>query len=396
MIIMWGILISVLMGLYGLMILRFMRGWRLFAQGPSMEMNSRMDHEKPGLLLTVVVAARNEALRMRPLLDALAAQDFGLTYKGRWEVVWVDDESTDGSAKLVEDFAREHPHLLWRVLRRDGSDSYPSHKKGAVAMGIAAAQGEWIMVTDADCVPGLGWCSAMTAALAGNPTVEFVAGPVRLAPCGSLWQKSQAVEFMSLNAIAASSIALGQPIISNGGNMAFRRGTVLALNPYADNMNHPGGDDDLLMHRIVLAFGPAAVVFCSDPRAMVDTPPVGALRNFLQQRIRWVSKQSAYPDPWVSGILKAVWLMQALIAVGLLASFRGGSGLVISWICLGAWCIKGWLDGIFTRRAAGFYRIRADWSLLVLTQLWYLPYTLYAGFMGYRGQFEWKGRAYKT
>lgn len=113
--------------------------------------------------------------------------------------------------------------------------------------------------------------------------------------------------------------------------MAFRRSTVLALNPYADNMNHPGGDDDLLMHRIVLAFGPAAVVFCSDPRAMVDTPPVGALRNFLQQRIRWVSKQSAYPDPWVSGILKAVWLMQALIAVGLLASFRGG----VAWLSLG-------------------------------------------------------------
>ncbi|MFM7381370.1 MAG: hypothetical protein ACKO2X_09765, partial [Bacteroidota bacterium] len=68
----------------------------------------------------------------------------------------------------------------------------------------------------------------------------------------------------------------------------------------------------------------------------------------------------------------------------------------ISWICLGAWCIKGWLDGIFTRRAAGFYGIRADWSLLVLTQLWYLPYTLFSGLMGYRGQFEWKGRAYKT
>ncbi|MBM3914127.1 MAG: glycosyltransferase, partial [Sphingomonadales bacterium] len=120
MIMMWGILISVLMGLYGLMILRFMRGWRLFSQSPSLEIRSKMDHEKPELLLTVVVAARNEALRMRPLLEALVAQDFGLTYKRRWEVVWVDDESTDGSAELVEVYAREHPDLLWRVLRRDG------------------------------------------------------------------------------------------------------------------------------------------------------------------------------------------------------------------------------------------------------------------------------------
>ena len=396
MILIWVILISVLMGLYALMIFRFMRGWRLFIQGLPLDRISRGDTEKAELQLTVVVTARNEALRMMPLLEALANQDFGLAHKGLWEVVWVDDESTDGSAELVEAFVREHPEWLCRVLRRNGSDSYASHKKGAVAMGIAAAQGEWILVTDADCVPGSGWCRSMTAPLAGNSSVEFVAGPVRLAPCGSLWLKSQAIEFMSLNAIAASSIAMGQPIISNGGNMAFRRRTFLALNPYADNMNHPGGDDDLLMHRIALAFGPGAVVFCSDPLAMVDTPPVATLRDFLQQRIRWVSKQSAYPDPWVSGILKAVWLLQAMMAIGLLAGLAGGSWPVISWICLGAWAFKGWLDGIFTRRAAGFYGIKADWGLLVLTQLWYLPYTLYTGLMGYRGQFEWKGRVYRS
>ncbi len=396
MILVWWILMAVFLGLYAIMILRFIRGWRLFIRGLPLDRSSRMDTEKQELLLSVVVAVRNESLRMRPLLEALAAQDFGLAYKRRWEVVWVDDESTDGSAGLVEAFAREHPDLLWRVLRRNGSDPYPSHKKGAVAMGIAASQGEWILVTDADCVPGIGWCTAMTAALAGNSTVEFVAGPVRLAPCGSLWLRSQALEFMSLNAIAASSIALGQPIISNGGNMAFRRRTFRELNPYADNIKHPGGDDDLLMHRIALTYGPDAVAFCADPQAMVDTPPVGALREFLQQRIRWISKQSAYPDPWVSGILKAVWLMQVMIAVGLLAIFFGDCGVGIAWISLSAWCIKGLMDGLFTRSAMGFYGIKAGWGLLTLTHLWYLPYTLYAGLMGYRGQFVWKGRAYKT
>jgi len=58
--------------------------------------------------------------------------------------------------------------------------------------------------------------------------------------------------------------------------------------------------------------------------------------------------------------------------------------------------VKGMMDGLFTQRAARFYGIRAEWWLLVLTHLWYLPYTLYAGFMGYRGQFEWKGRLYRT
>lgn len=397
----WGGVMVVFLALYVMMILWFMRGWRLFLHsglGESLprpvELYPSVDLEKKEILLSVVVAARNESGRMKPLLEALTTQDFGGSFMGSLEVVWVDDESMDGTAALVEAYAKEHPELMFRVMRRNGMDSFPPHKKGAVAMGISVAQGEWILVTDADCVPSPGWCSTMMTCLARNQSIEFVAGPVRLNPCGSIWLRSQAVEYMSLNAIAASSIALGQPIISNGGNMAFRRSTFLRLNPYADNINHPGGDDDLLMHRIALTFGPDSVVFCADPKAMVDTPPMGNLKDLLQQRIRWVSKQSAYPVPWVSAVLMAVWFMQAMIVIGLLGGIVGWGG--IAWISLSAWLVKGMMDGLFTQRAARFYGIRAEWWLLVLTHLWYLPYTLYAGLMGYRGQFEWKGRVYRT
>lgn len=404
----WAGLMVAYLILYAIMILRFQRGWHLFLQSSSGDWGVRGSGtfskgsdscsaevlETKQIRWSVVVAARNEAQRIGPLLDALSRQDFGDHLQGHWEVVIVDDESTDGTAALVEDFAKEHPELNIRLIRRNGSDSLGRHKKGAIALGVTQAQGEGILVTDADCVPGSGWCKAMMSCLDWQPSVEFVAGPVRLYPCSTVWLQSQAVEFMSLNAIAASSIALGQPIISNGGNMAFRRSTFLNLNPYEGNMKHPGGDDDLLMHRVVQAFGPSAVTFCPDPRSRVDTPPVGHLRDFLQQRIRWISKQGAYPDPWVSGILKAVWFMQALIVLGLCGGYFVDGRIV--WISLAAWFIKGWLDGLFTRRAAAFYEVNAPWWLLWVTHLWYLPYTLIAGLMGYRGQFEWKGRAYGT
>jgi cellulose synthase/poly-beta-1,6-N-acetylglucosamine synthase-like glycosyltransferase len=398
----WGVLMSFYLMFYAMMILRFARGWRLFLQGsPSDELLSNrtlVTEDQPSgkqdVLLSVIVAARNEEGRMKPLLEALLSQDFGLNFRGAWEIVWVDDHSTDGSAALAEKFAIAHPELKFRVLRRNGSDTFPLHKKGAVALGVASAHGECILVTDADCVPGPGWCRAMFHTLTKDSSTMFVAGAVRLAPCTSAWQRSQALEFMSLNAIAASSIALGQPIISNGGNMAFRRSVFTRINPYDGNMRHPGGDDDLLMHRIVVEYGAQAVAFCSDTGAMVDTPPVAGLRDFLQQRIRWISKQSAYPDPWVSLTLKAVWFMQAMIFMGLAAALVGW--IRIGWISLGAWWVKGIMDGLYTRQAASFYKVHAGWGLLLLTHLWYLPYTLVAGLMGYRGRFEWKGRAYRT
>jgi glycosyltransferase involved in cell wall biosynthesis len=397
----WAGLIAAYLVLYAIMILRFVKGWNLFLQSKSgectvkaAELLSGEDMDGREISWSVVVAARNESKRIGPLLEALSSQNLEEEFTGHWEVVVVDDESTDGTAALVESFAKEHPELILRLIRRNGADSFPRHKKGAVALGVSAAKGDRILVTDADCVPGSGWCRAMIACLANGSAVEFVAGPVRLYPCKSVWLQSQALEFMGLNAIAASSIALGQPIISNGGNMAFRRSTFQDLHPYADNMEHPGGDDDLLMHRVVQAYGSASVVFCADPLARVDTPPVEAVRDFLQQRIRWISKQSAYPSPWVSGILKAVWLMQVLIFAGLWGGFLV-DGMIV-WISCGGWFIKGWLDGLFTRQAAGFYGVRAPWWLFVITHLWYLPYTLYAGLMGYRGQFEWKGRAYRT
>ncbi len=394
-----GLVFGVFLLFYRSMLVFFAKGWQKAVDaeghGPRLDLNESLawgsihqaNEAQPWV--TVLVAARNETQRMGSLLRALTEQQTDFV----WELLWIDDQSTDESAEQARNFLEQFSKVPFRVLERDGTDGYPSHKKGAIAYGVQQARGRWVLVTDADCVPGPHWIRAMIAKAKSRKGLVFVAGPVRLTPSNTLWERSQALEFMSLNAIAASTLAQGRPVISNGGNMAFDRGAFLETAPYDSNWKHPGGDDDLLMHQFSRLKGPSALTFCLDRQAMVDTPPLGSFRDFLAQRIRWISKQGAYPDPVVALILKGVWFMHALLLGTLVAGvLQGQYGLLA--MALGTWGLKAWMDGHYTRTVAGFYERSAHWGLLLWTQLWYLPYTLGAGLAGYRGKFTWKGRNY--
>jgi len=64
--------------------------------------------------LSIVVPTRNEVENIRPLLDGIAAALAGRS----WEVLFVDDDSPDGTADLVDSIAAANPHV--RCLRRVG------------------------------------------------------------------------------------------------------------------------------------------------------------------------------------------------------------------------------------------------------------------------------------
>ena len=92
--------------------------------------------------LSVVIPAYNEEYNLRTgVLDSV--YDYLLEQKYSWEILFVDDGSTDKTAILAEEFARKHPNFI--VLRE-------SHrgKGGTVIAGMLKAQGEIILFTDTD------------------------------------------------------------------------------------------------------------------------------------------------------------------------------------------------------------------------------------------------------
>src|SRR5689334_12401466 len=104
--------------------------------------------------VSVIVPARDAAATLDGTLRALAAQDLDDDF----EVLVVDDGSTDATAAIAEGFGP--PVRLLRMTGSTGAGSVRNH-------GAAAARGHVLAFTDADCAPTPGWLRAGLRALEG-------------------------------------------------------------------------------------------------------------------------------------------------------------------------------------------------------------------------------------
>lgn len=95
------------------------------------------------MTLSVVIPAYNEERRLPSTLDALFAWLDANSYHDA-EVIVVDDGSRDRTAALVETRAQSDPRL--RLVKNPGNRG----KGYAVRHGMTEAQGDWILMTDAD------------------------------------------------------------------------------------------------------------------------------------------------------------------------------------------------------------------------------------------------------
>ena len=105
--------------------------------------------------LSVVLPARNAAGDLPAMLGSLAEQE----YDGTWEVVVVDNGSTDGTADVARTFAGALPDL--RVLDAGAARG----KSAALNLVLDQLRGRSLLLVDADDVLAPGYVSAMVEAL---------------------------------------------------------------------------------------------------------------------------------------------------------------------------------------------------------------------------------------
>lgn len=349
--------------------------------------------------VSVVVAARNEATRIGPLLEALAAQDHP---RDKFEILVVDDHSEDGTADVVNQWiekasrATGTAHTLdLKLLSAAALEATPVHgappahgttsangatdshgttggKKHALTLGIQQASGEVILTTDADCRPSPGWISGMARSFS-TPVVKMVLGPVRLRGTGMFGQL-QELEFLSLMGITGGSAGLGNPVMGNGASLGFRRQAWLEAGGYASHTKFPSGDDVFLLHTVKKqrpqATGPEGkakpyVQFLKDRDAIVETEAVRGLRDFFRQRGRWAGKAGGYKDPFTlltGGVVAGFNLLLVIYLVFLLV-FPGMSTL---WM-LAAIALKALVDFLLLAATARFFNmsVRLAWFPLL-------------------------------
>jgi glycosyltransferase involved in cell wall biosynthesis len=123
----------------------------------------------PAVDISVVVATRDRAAVLPDALESLAKQRTdGFTY----EVLVVDNGSTDDTARVIEGFAQRYQGRF-RLVR----EARPG-KPYAVNTGLGQARGSIIALTDDDVIADDGWLAAMWRCFQ-ETDAEAISGPIR-------------------------------------------------------------------------------------------------------------------------------------------------------------------------------------------------------------------------
>ncbi len=325
--------------------------------------------------VTVLVAFRNEAQNLPALIADLKAQDYPL-----WEVILIDDHSTDGSLALAEKLTQSDARF--RVISlRDGQG-----KKQAITYGVSLATSHWICTTDADGRLPVAWLSTWQPWLQGD--CQLAIGPVYLPEPQSFFQRLQRVEWASLQAVTFATAALGKPVMCNGANLAFTKHVFEQVGGYAGNEHIPSGDDEFLLRKVRGAG--FRVAFCNTSSAAVITAYQPTLSSFWHQRIRWAGKWKHNDSLLAKALAVAMLLFQVAYATTL-AWWAAGFGPALPlFFLLGAkWLIEAMLLGAVATR----HRHRLDLPAFAVWQLMYPFYVVGVGLFSWFAKYRWKGRA---
>src|SRR6478735_8760244 len=247
--------------------------------------------------LSVVIPAYNEERSIGGQLDALLAQE----WSGRWEIVVVDNRSSDGTAAIVTDYARRDDRVrLVRAPERAGLNF-------ARNAGVEGSRGRSFALCDADDLVAPGWVAAMGDALR---THDVVTGPLELDRLNPPW----------LAASRGRGDERGLPTFQglfptvHGNNMGMVRELFDAIRRWDLDDRVSGVDDVELSARLVrrgveVHYEPAAVVhyrYRDEPRALWrQGRTYGRARPFLVRRLREQGLPTPHP---IAGWRSWLWL----------------------------------------------------------------------------------------
>ncbi|MDP1794178.1 MAG: glycosyltransferase family A protein [Acidimicrobiales bacterium] len=199
-----------------------------------------------GPRVSVIVPVRNRRRLLASLMDALAQQSFR-----DFEVVVVDDGSTDGSDVAAE----EERRLPVRVLRADGQGAV-----AARAVGVAAAQGDVLAFTDSDCVPSPDWLKVGVAAI--DKGADVVMGRTTTAAPRRLLERSLSAEDNGL--YPTCNVFYRRAAFAHAGGFDPDVAHRLGFRPGARAKGLGFGEDTVLAWRVRrngrAAYAPGAVV----------------------------------------------------------------------------------------------------------------------------------------
>lgn len=371
----WLLITIVFLLLYALLIFFYWREWKKLSC-------YHLSNSTDKTFISIIVPARNEEKNIALLLTALSEQSYP---KHFFELIVVDDFSTDATASIVKNFPSDN-----FFLGQPDTVSELSSKKRSIEAGIQKAKGELIVTTDADCIPPLYWLETINDFYV-TKNAAFIAAPVKFSHDSSLLQIFQSLDFLTLQGITAASVSANFHTMCNGANLAYQKKAFANVNGFEGIDKVATGDDMLLMYKIWRQ-QPQKIFYLKNKEAIVTTEPMRTWKDFLMQRKRWASKTLVYDDYRIIAVLAFVYLFNCLFIALVIASLFNS---FFWWYALGFWIIKTVIELPFIYSVADFFGEKKMVKFLFFFQPLHIFYTVLIGFISQFGKYEWKGRKTK-
>ena len=198
--------------------------------------------------VSIIVPFFNAEPYIERCIHGLLAQEFD---PARYEVLMVDNNSTDRSAEIV----RHHPRV--RLLREGKQGAYAARNRG-----LAEARGQLVVFTDPDCVPERAWLRLLLAPFA-DPAVQVVNGRTTPASSSRLLTLLAAYEHHRDSYIFESS----DPTLYFGhtNNLGTRREVIEGQGRFLERAR---GADAIFVRQVVDRFGCAAARYVPEARVL--------------------------------------------------------------------------------------------------------------------------------
>lgn len=309
---------------------------------------------------SIIIACRNEEQNLPYLFSALHKIEYP---KDKYEMIIVDDASTDGSLNLITEFCSQHDNA--RYFHLTSKDPVYKGKTAPLQKGADNSKFDILLFTDADCLPPSNWLESFNQYFSNE--IGMVVG---YSPEINASRFRYFTQLMSASFFCAT-IGIGLPFSNIGRNLAVKRQAFNKVGGYEKIKHHTYGEDKLLLSLI----NKAKYKIGYNPDVKVPTRPCNTVfKN--QQRRRY--GQFAISSPLYKVVSILILLFYIYLPIKVL--------VFNDWISF----LLYFLSALFFLGASLFKHNEKFHPIDLLYLIIYPYYLIYYSIAGMYGKWQWK------
>lgn len=224
--------------------------------------------------VSIVIPSRDQADQLKMLLPKLLEQE----YKGNFEVIVVDEKSSDETSLVIKQFSNSYKNL--RQTYVPATSRHIELRKLAITLGIKASFSEWVIILNPDTIPdSKSWLQHYAENL--QPGVDFIRAYYNYDHNGTATSRCAIIERLRQFAMDLAAYEKGLVLNCETANYAVRKNWFIEQQGFADSLTLPFGEEKIFA--CYHATTERTTMLCSSDTCVTELMPTK--RNLYETRM---------------------------------------------------------------------------------------------------------------